>query len=74
MELKPERLEDAEEEALRINGYNEADWIFASSLENVLKDFNKKAEGCTFVSHNLVFDYNFIDKAYRKTGIENNMH
>lgn len=72
--IKPERLDLAEEEALRINGYNEADWIFASPLKNVLEDFNKKAEGCTFVSHNLVFDYNFIDKAYRKTGIENNMH
>ncbi len=72
--IKPERLEDAQEEALRINGYNEADWIFASDLASVMKEFNKKAESCTFVSHNLVFDYGFVSKAYQKTGIENNMH
>ncbi len=72
--IKPERLEDAEEEALRINGYNEVDWLFAGPLNNVLEDFNKKAEGCIFVSHNLTFDYNFIMQAYKKTGIENRMH
>ncbi|MEA4910700.1 DNA polymerase III PolC-type [bioreactor metagenome] len=72
--IKPEKLEDAEEEALRINGYNEVDWLFAVPLKNAMEDFNKKAEGCTFVSHNLVFDYNFVDKAYKKTGVENDMH
>lgn len=72
--IKPEHIEDAEEEALRINGYNETDWLFAVDLESALKDFNKKAESCTFVSHNLVFDYSFVSKAYQKTGVENNMH
>ena len=72
--IKPERLEDAEEEALRINGYNEVDWMFAVDLKNAMEEFNKKAASCTFVSHNLVFDYNFVAKAYQKTGIENNMH
>lgn len=72
--IKPEKIEDAEEEALRINGYNEVDWMFAVSLKNALEDFNKKASGAIFVSHNLLFDYNFVAKAYQKTGIENNMH
>ncbi len=72
--IKPERIEDAEEEALRINGYNEVDWMFAVDLKNAMEDFNKKAASCTFVSHNLIFDYNFIAKAYQKTGVENNMH
>jgi DNA polymerase III alpha subunit (gram-positive type) len=26
------------------------------------------------VSHNLTFDYNFISRAFEKTGVENNMH
>ena len=39
-----------------------------------MKEFDKKAEKCTFVSHNLVFDYGFVNKAYQKTGVENNMH
>lgn len=72
--IKPERIENAEEEALRINGYNEVDWMFAAPLKAVMEDFNKKAASSTFVSHNLVFDYNFVAKAYQKTGVENNMH
>ena len=72
--IKPERIEDAEEQALRVNGYNETDWMFASSLKNVMEEFNKKAASCTFVSHNLVFDYSFVAKAYEKTGVENDMH
>lgn len=72
--IKPERIEDAEEDALRINGYNEVDWMFALSLKSVMEDFSKKTEGCIFVSHNLTFDFNFIDKAFEKTGVENNMH
>ena len=72
--IKMKYPENAEEEALRINGYNEADWIFAADLENVMKDFNDKAEDCIFVSHNLTFDYSFIVKAFEKTGIESKMH
>lgn len=72
--IKPERIEDAEEEALRVNGYNEADWIFAVDLKNAMEDFNKKASGATFVSHNLVFDYNFVMEGYKKSGVENTMH
>ena len=72
--IKPERIEDAEEEALRINGYNETDWIFSLSLKSAMEDFAKKSEGCTFVSHNLTFDYNFLMKAFEKTNVENNMH
>lgn len=72
--IKPEKIEEAEEEALRINGYNEVDWMFAVPLKNALEDFNKKAQGCTFVSHNLVFDYNFVSQAYKTTGVESNLH
>lgn len=72
--IKPERIEDAEDQALRINGYNETDWMFAIDLKSAMKDFAKKTESCTFVSHNLTFDYSFIQRAFEKTNIENNMH
>lgn len=72
--IKPEHLDTAEEAALRVNGYNEVDWMFASSLTNVMQEFAKKTQSCSFVSHNLTFDYNFVMKAFEKTGIENNMH
>jgi len=72
--IKPERIEDAEDQALRINGYNETDWMFAIDLKSAMKDFAKKTESCTFVSHNLTFDYGFIQRAFEKTDVENNMH
>lgn len=72
--IKPEHLETAEEEALRVNGYNEVDWMFASELKPVMEEFAKKVQSSTFVSHNITFDYNFVMKAFEKTGVENNMH
>lgn len=74
LKIRPEHIETAEPAALRINGYNEADWLFAVSLEDAMKSFADKTEGAIFVAHNLTFDYGFIDKAFKKTGIENKMH
>lgn len=72
--IKPKHIELAEEEALRVNGYNEMDWMFAVDREKAMEEFAKKTQSCTFVSHNLVFDYAFIQKAFEETGVENRMH
>jgi DNA polymerase III epsilon subunit-like protein len=72
--IKMVNREAAEDQALRVNGYNEVDWMFAVDLESALKEFVKLTEGATFVSHNLTFDYAFISKAFSKTGVENRMH
>ena len=39
--IKPEHLETAEEQALRVNGYNEVDWMFAVDLKNAMEEFAK---------------------------------
>jgi len=72
--IKPTHIETAEEQALRVNGYNEVDWMFASELKPVMEEFAKKTQSATFVSHNITFDYNFVQKAFEITGVENNMH
>jgi DNA polymerase III alpha subunit (gram-positive type) len=72
--IKPKHIELADEVALRINGYNEVDWMFAVDREKAMEEFAKKTQSCTFVSHNLVFDYAFIEKAFEETGVENRMH
>ncbi len=72
--IKPEHLDTAEPEALRINGYNEMDWLFAADLTQVMKAVADKTADCTLVTHNLTFDWNFLDHAFRKTGVENKMH
>lgn len=72
--IKPTHIETAEEEALRINGYNEVDWMFAVDRKKAMEEFAKKTQSCTFVSHNLVFDYAFVMKAFEETGVESRMH
>ena len=72
--IKMQHPEVAEAQALRINGYNEADWIFANDLDGVMKEFAKLTESAIFVSHNLVFDYGFVQKAFQKTGVNSKMH
>lgn len=72
--IKPERIEDAEEQALRVNGYNEAEWMFAYDLKPVMEEFAKATQSCTFVSHNLTFDYAFVSKCFEKSGVDSKMH
>lgn len=72
--IKPVHIERADEVALRVNGYSEVDWMFAIDRKKAMEEFAKKTQSCTFVSHNLVFDYAFIMKAFDETGVENRMH
>jgi ribonuclease T len=72
--IQPKHIENAEPQALRINGYNPADWLFAVSLEDAMKEFAKKTDNAVFVAHNITFDYGFVEKAFKTTGIEDKMH
>ncbi len=72
--IKPRRIETANPQALRINGYNEAEWLFAADITQVMKDFSSKAADATFVAHNLVFDWRFIEAAFKESGVDNPMH
>lgn len=74
LKIQPKHIETAEPQALRINGYNEADWLFAVSLEEAMKAFVQKTKAAIFMAHNITFDYPFIEEALQKTGIEHEMH
>lgn len=71
--IKPEHIETADPQSLKVNGYDEGQWIFASSLKDVMKVFAEQTENAIFTAHNLTFDYSFIEEAFKKTGIENKM-
>lgn len=74
LKVQPRHIETAEPQALRINGYNEADWLFAVSLESAMKTFVEQTEGAIFLAHNITFDYPFIEKALTECGLENRMY
>lgn len=71
--VKPEHIETAEPQALKINGYDEGQWLFANSLAEAMKVFAEKSKGAVFIAHNVTFDYSFIERAFTKTGIKNEM-
>ncbi len=72
--IKPKDLTSADPEALRINGYNDADWLFAPDLEQVLPAIADQTEGAIMIAHNVMFDWNFLNQAFLRTGIKNKMH
>lgn len=73
IKVKPEKIENADPEALQINGYNETDWLFAVSKEEAMKTLAQKTEDCIMVAHNIAFDYSFLAKAFSDTRVENKM-
>lgn len=73
LKIKPEKIADADPEALAINGYNEAGWMFAVSLEQAMKMLSEKTKDCIMVAHNIAFDYSFIAKAFATTNIPDQM-
>jgi DNA polymerase-3 subunit epsilon len=73
LKIKPERIEDADPQALKVNGYDPSQWIFANTLNEAMKIFSEKTKDAIFVAHNLTFDYSFVEHAFQKTGIENQM-
>src|SRR3989344_1827455 len=62
LKIKPERISDADPQALRVNGYSPADLVFFLSLNEVIKIFKEKKKDCFFVAHNFCFNYFFIKK------------
>ncbi len=74
IKVKPIHLETSEPEALRINGYNDADWLFAVDLKKALEMLAEKTKDCIMVGLNVAFDWSFLEKAFAETGVENKMH
>lgn len=72
--VKPAHIETAESEALLVNRYNEMDWLFAVDLPKALEDLSRRTEGAIMVAQNVAFDFQFLNKAFSQTGIENKMH
>ncbi len=74
VKIQPKHIETADPQALRINGYNEADWLFATSLEDAMKAFVLKTKGAIFLAHNITFDYPYIEKALIDIDLAHDMH
>jgi DNA polymerase-3 subunit epsilon len=73
MKVQPQRIDDADPEALRVNGYDPAQWMFGVTLEQAMQKLSERTEGAVMVAQNVSFDYSFLTKAFAETGIESKM-
>jgi len=71
--VKPEHIKTANRTALKINKYNDEDWKDALTLTEAMQLFSDKTEDAIMAAHNSPFDWAFLDKAFRTTGVTNKM-
>ncbi len=74
LKIHPMHTENADPQALRVNGYNEGDWLFAVPLADAMQAFVEKTAGAIFVAHNITFDAPFIEKALKDSNLNHDMH
>ncbi len=67
--VAPERLGDAELEALALNGFSTAAWEHAIPLRDALLATAPLLDGALIAGHNVGFDWAFLDAAFRRAGL-----
>lgn len=72
--VKPTHIATADPEALRINGYNESDWLFASDLKPALQTLVDKTADTIMIAQNITFDWSFLSRAFFEVGVEPKFH
>ncbi len=70
----PERIEDADSEALAINGYTKEAWCDAVPLGDALTELADMTPGAIMVGQNVAMDWLFLERAFHKTDVKNTMH
>jgi len=67
----PEHIKTASKKALEVNGYDKKVWKNEGiPLKDALLFFSKASENCVFISHNVAFDWSFIDINLNRLDIE----
>lgn len=69
----PERIDDADPIALKVNGYTKEDWADAISLKDALTRVAEITRGAYLMAYNVSFDYSFLQAAFQKTGVRDTM-
>ena len=64
--LSPDRIDQADPEALKVNGYTSAAWDDSFSQEQGAKEIAKLLDECILVGHNIKFDFSFIEELCKR--------
>lgn len=69
LKVRPGHVKTASPNALLLNGYNEDDWVDAVSLSRAMTEYSRRVKGAIFCSHNVTFDWSFMQEAFSTTGV-----
>ena len=72
--VRPEHLETADPEALKISGYDPEAWKDAISLQEMMTILSEKSKGSILAGFVPFADYAFLDAAVTRTGIPLDFH
>ena len=72
--MKPNHIETADPISLKINKYDKDEWENALTLKQGMQLLSLKAKDSIMVAHNICFDAGFIDRAFKASGVKNEMH
>lgn len=69
--IRPQRIEDADQKALEINGYaaNSESWSQAPTMEEVGPVILPLLRGCILVGHNVSFDEEFLKQNLQRASV-----
>lgn len=70
--LRPEHIETADPESLKVCKYHERDWSHALPQKDGLEEVVRLLKGTIFVGQNVAFDWGFLQKACYDQGIDLN--
>lgn len=74
IKIKPLNIESADPAALKVNHYNPKEWESAGDLKQAMEILASKTKECVMVAQNVAFDSSFIEYAFNKTNVKNEMH
>ncbi|OGI70828.1 hypothetical protein A3B84_01895 [Candidatus Nomurabacteria bacterium RIFCSPHIGHO2_02_FULL_35_13] len=74
LKIKPEHIENGDPVALKVIHYDSIDWENAKKLDDSMKILSKKVKDCIMIGQNVSFDSGFLEYAFAKTKIKNNMY
>lgn len=70
LKVRPEHIELADPESLRVNGYTEEEWVGAVPLADAMERFVAAVRGTEIATYNIKFDWPFLASALHATGIQ----
>jgi DNA polymerase-3 subunit epsilon len=68
MRVRPDRIDDADPESLRIVGFSEEAWSDALPLDEAMAQLEPVLDNAMLAGHNVAFDRSFLDAAWTRVG------